>query len=47
MTPVFSPREQMFRSLENIDKLLNETTSDLANILNEAFISPMSNFSSL
>ena len=46
-TPVYSSREQMFRALENIDELSNVTTSDLANIINEAFLAPMSNFSSL
>ena len=47
MTPVYSSREQMFRSLENVDELSNVTSSDLANIINEAFLAPMSNFSSL
>ena len=37
----------MFKSLENVDELSNLTTSDFANIINEAFLSPMSNFSSL
>ena len=47
MTSVYSSREQMFRSLGNVDELWNVTTSDLANIINEAFLSPMSDFSSL
>ena len=47
MTSVYSSREQMFRSLGNVDELSNVTTSDLANIINEAFLSPMSDFSSL
>ena len=46
MTPAYSSRKQTFRSLENFDELSNLTTSHLANI-NEAFLSPMSNFSSL
>ena len=44
MTPAYSSRKQTFRSLENFDELSNLTTSHLANI-NEAFLSPMSNFS--
>ena len=47
MTSAYSSGEQIFRSPEKVYELLNLTTSDLANTINEAFFSQMSNFLSL
>lgn len=45
MSPAHSSRDEVYRSLENLDEA--STTSELANIINEAFLSPMSSFTPL
>ena len=47
MTSLHCSRDEVYRSLENLDKASNVTTGELAHIINEAFISPMRNFSPL
>ena len=47
MTSVHSSRDEVYRSLENLDKASNATTGELAHIINEAFLSPMRSFSPL
>ena len=44
---VHSSRDEVYRSLENLDIAWNVTTRELAHIINEAFLSPMRSFSSL
>ena len=47
ITSVYSSKDEVYRSLENLDKASNVTTGELAHIINEAFLSPMRSFSPL
>ena len=47
MKPVFCSKDEVYRSLQSIDEAANLNNSQLANIINEAFLSSMSDFSPL
>ena len=47
MKPVFCSKDKVYRSLQSIDEAANLNNSQLANIINEAFLLSMSDFSPL
>ena len=39
-----SPGDEVYRSLEIVDGTAENVTTDLANVINESFLSPMNDF---